>query len=285
MFLRCKLLFVAIFISFYSFSQSDWIESIHLKSGNIVKGVIVENIPGKSVKIKTSDGSLFFFTLDEIEKITKTENTVTSKATVTDSYVPPKRFKYTKTGLSKEIRFGLFTPSCVQASFVLGYMPVSRWNIGLGISTNNYTSLGIANNSASYKQVGESSENSVFMPITIENTYFLTQSRASFYFFMDFGYAPLISSSTGTYSPDYGYGSLNDDYNFTSKAVQGGQYFCTGIGVRIALNEKITIKSDLGLLSQRYIAERTNAYYSGTIDNSNTTYFPTSFGFRTAILF
>jgi hypothetical protein len=284
MFLRFKLLFVAIFISFYSFAQADWTESIHLKSGNVIKGVIVENIPGKSVKIKTSDGSLFFFTLDQIEKITKTE-TVTNKATVTESYVPPKRFKFTKIGLSKEIRFGLFTPSCVQASFVLGYMPVSRWNIGLGISINNYTSLGIANNSASYKQVGGSSENTVFMPITIENTYFLTQSRASFYFFMDFGFAPLISSTEGTYRPDYGYGALNDDNTFTSKAIQGGQYFCTGIGVRIAMNEKITIKSDIGLLSQRYVAEKSSAYYLGTIDNSNTTNFPTSIGFRTAILF
>jgi len=285
MFLHFKLLFIAIFISFYSFAQADWTESVHLKSGNIIKGVIVENIPGKSVKIKTNDGSLFFFTLDQIEKITKSENTVTSQVATTDSYVPPKRFKYIKTGLSKEIRIGLFSPSCVQASFVLGYMPISRWNIGFGVSINNYTSLGVANNSSNYTQAGGSSENSVFMPFTIENTYFLTQSRASFYFFMDFGFAPLVSSTEGTYSYNYGYGAINNDDTFTSKAIQGGQYFCTGIGVRIAMNEKITIKSDIGLLSQRYVAEKTNAYYSGTTEDINTTNFPTSIGFRTAILF
>ena len=285
MFLRVKILLGTIFMSFCALAQTEWTESIFLKTGTIVRGVIVENIPGKSVKIKTNDGSLFFFNLDQIEKITKSENKVVPKTVTTDSYVAPMRFKFTKTGLSKEIRIGFFSPSCVQASLVLGYMPVSRWNIGLGLSTNSYSSIGITNNGSSYTQVDGSSESSVFMPITIENTYFITESRASFYFFIDFGLSPLISSSTGTYRPNYGYGYNNNDDTFTSRVIEGGQYFCTGVGVRIAVNEKVTIKSDIGLLNQGYVSKGTNAYNSGVTDYSNNTNNLTSIGFRTALLF
>ncbi len=48
-------------------------EVVYLNNGSVVKGEIVEQIPNKSVKVKTADGSLFVFQLSEIEKITKEE--------------------------------------------------------------------------------------------------------------------------------------------------------------------------------------------------------------------
>lgn len=46
-------------------------EVVYLKNGSIIRGVIVEQIPNKSLKIETADGNLFVFDMDEIEKITK----------------------------------------------------------------------------------------------------------------------------------------------------------------------------------------------------------------------
>lgn len=46
-------------------------EVVYLKNGSIVRGVIVEQVPNKSLKIETADGSLFVFEMDEVEKITK----------------------------------------------------------------------------------------------------------------------------------------------------------------------------------------------------------------------
>ncbi len=46
---------------------------IYLKNGSVIKGDIVEQVPGKSLKIKTSDGSLFVCSFDEVERITKEE--------------------------------------------------------------------------------------------------------------------------------------------------------------------------------------------------------------------
>ena len=44
---------------------------VYLKDGTIVRGIIVEQIPGESLKIQTQGGSVFLYTLDEIAKIVK----------------------------------------------------------------------------------------------------------------------------------------------------------------------------------------------------------------------
>ena len=44
---------------------------VYLKDGTIVRGIIIEQIPGESLKIQTQGGSVFLYTLDEIAKIVK----------------------------------------------------------------------------------------------------------------------------------------------------------------------------------------------------------------------
>ena len=44
---------------------------LYLKNGSVVRGVIMEQQPGRSVKIQTYGGSLFVYSVDEIEKMTR----------------------------------------------------------------------------------------------------------------------------------------------------------------------------------------------------------------------
>ena len=44
---------------------------VYLKDGTIVRGTIIEQIPGESLKIQTQGGSTFLYTLEEIAKIVK----------------------------------------------------------------------------------------------------------------------------------------------------------------------------------------------------------------------
>ena len=44
---------------------------VYLKSGSIIRGTIIEQVPSVSLKIKTKDGSVFNYTMEEVEKITK----------------------------------------------------------------------------------------------------------------------------------------------------------------------------------------------------------------------
>ena len=46
---------------------------VYLKNGSIIKGMVIEQIPTESLKIKTSDGSLFVYKMEEVLKIVKEE--------------------------------------------------------------------------------------------------------------------------------------------------------------------------------------------------------------------
>jgi hypothetical protein len=48
-------------------------DMVHLKNGSIIKCQIIEQVVGESIKIKTSDGSIIVYKMDEVLKITKEE--------------------------------------------------------------------------------------------------------------------------------------------------------------------------------------------------------------------
>ncbi len=49
-------------------------EVVYLKNGSVIRGVILEMVPEKSVKIQTSDGNIFVYQMSEVQKITKEES-------------------------------------------------------------------------------------------------------------------------------------------------------------------------------------------------------------------
>ena len=76
--LKLKNSFGSTFI--YSFNEIDFIktdkngqnnDSIFLKNGQSIIGVILEETPKKDLKILVEDGSILTFTFTEIESITK----------------------------------------------------------------------------------------------------------------------------------------------------------------------------------------------------------------------
>lgn len=46
-------------------------EVVYLKNGSVIKGTIIEQVPNESLKIQTSDGSVFAYSMSEVQKITK----------------------------------------------------------------------------------------------------------------------------------------------------------------------------------------------------------------------
>lgn len=68
-----KSLFLVLFFltSFLCGFAQEMRDVVYLKDGSIVKGIIVEQVPNKSIKLQTSDGSLFVYQIDAVEKMTK----------------------------------------------------------------------------------------------------------------------------------------------------------------------------------------------------------------------
>lgn len=56
-----------------SAQQHNLVDVVYLKNGSILRGVIIEQIPNETIKLQTSDGSVFVYQTNEIKKITKEE--------------------------------------------------------------------------------------------------------------------------------------------------------------------------------------------------------------------
>ena len=65
------MLLLLISINTFVFAQDNFQDVVYLKNGSIIHGMIVEQVPGKSLKIETKDKNVFVFQLEEVEKITK----------------------------------------------------------------------------------------------------------------------------------------------------------------------------------------------------------------------
>lgn len=58
-------------ITFTSLAQSNLVDVIYLKNGSIIRGIVVEQVPGQAIKLQTADGSLFVFEAEDITKMTR----------------------------------------------------------------------------------------------------------------------------------------------------------------------------------------------------------------------
>ncbi len=63
-------LFAALALSVGTFAQNMQ-ETVYLKNGSIIRGIIIEQVPAQSLKIRTKDGNIFVFAMSDVEKITK----------------------------------------------------------------------------------------------------------------------------------------------------------------------------------------------------------------------
>ena len=57
-------------------SRADASDVLRLNNGSVIKGDVIETTPGKTVKIRTKDGSVFVYNLDEVEQISKDESSL-----------------------------------------------------------------------------------------------------------------------------------------------------------------------------------------------------------------
>ena len=65
--------FLFLFLPILTKAQKVYQDVVYLKNGSIIHGVLIEQIPNQSVKIKTRDENVFVFKTEEIEKITREE--------------------------------------------------------------------------------------------------------------------------------------------------------------------------------------------------------------------
>ena len=68
-------LFIFIFMSYNSINaQTNYEDVVYLKNGSIIHGIIIEQIPNESIKIKSGQ-NIFVYKISEVQKMTKEEVT------------------------------------------------------------------------------------------------------------------------------------------------------------------------------------------------------------------
>lgn len=193
-------------------SAQNYTEVVYLKNGSVIKGVIIEQVPNVSLKIKTSDGSLIICPMNEVTKITK------EGAYTKDNSKDGGNFKPTINtfrGYKGFVDFGYIfgfedynASNKLEISTSHGYQFNNYFYIGGGIAADYYTDASLFS-----------------VPIFVH-------FRANF---LNKKIAPFAEVKTG-----YSVGDI------------GGGYFAVGLGVRFALKGKKALNLKLEYNYQQY---------------------------------
>jgi len=76
---------IAMLLPLHLKSQAYDEDVVYLRNGNVIRGIIIEQTPGQSLKIQTADKNILVFSMDEIEKTDKTSVKIKKKGTKKDN--------------------------------------------------------------------------------------------------------------------------------------------------------------------------------------------------------
>jgi len=203
---------------------------VYLKNGSVIRGIIIEQIPNESIKIKTADRNIFVFTLDEIEKIAKEEL--------------PEQLRSTASNEFKKSGYEFFTG--INVAFAKD-IDVYGFSIVNGYRINPYVYLGLG---AEYNIWPNGST----LPIYIDARFNFLKTKYTPYFQLDFGY------SVGWVN---GYTLIRDQQPYEPKpdnSMSNGFMFNPTFGFRSYINNRFAINFSVGYRYQK--AQYTHTYFS-----------------------
>lgn len=226
---------------------------VYLKNGSIIKGTIIEIIPNQNIKIETADGSIFTYTMEEVER-TSIEEVGRYKRDA------DRREKLSEQGVGKIERFwptGYFImprvgPSLTLESFVSG-LEISAGLI-TGIQINEFLSLGVGveltklsysdhsynnsyqnSNTSTFPFHDEHDSNIPIAPIFFDTRFYVPLRRVHPMFSIQVGYS-VVGKRQEDLTYHY-YGFIPSD---------GGSYMTFAAGLRVFITSKISLTADGG---------------------------------------
>ena len=246
-----------LFIFNISYGQNYMEDIVYLKNGSVIRGLIIEQVPNVNIKIQTTDRNIFVFKIDEIEKMTKENNSNLSDNSKINSKVN-NEVKITFINLTENnfnpgigyVKVG--NSSIKNQDFSFGFRTVN------GIKINEHFSLGIGIGIDKYKYA-------TLLPITLDTRVSILKGKTS----------PVISNSIG-YSI-----SLND--------INGGLVINPQIGIRTYISKNVAYLFNVGYKWQALPLQVLNYdYYNSGITSVSTTsavYFHQFFTISTGLSF
>lgn len=141
--MRKLLLLLTLLLSISTYvAAQNYTEVVYLKNGSVIKGVIIEQVPNVSLKIKTGDGSLIICQMNEVEKIIKEERYTRDYRTDIDNR---KAARNTLKGYKGFVDFGYiadlsdYDANKIEISTSHGYQFNNYFYLGGGVAADFYT--------------------------------------------------------------------------------------------------------------------------------------------------
>lgn len=235
--MRILALLLGCILSLPLFAQKGKQDIVYLKNGSVIRGTIVLQDPGKLIKLKTSDNSLWVFTNEQIDSITK----------------PLKVRVLPKTGYYNLTETGFLAgdySNATRAVFTL--INLNSWRFKNGLSTG--IGVGV-----------ELSEES-YLPVVADLRYFHGEKRSVPFVSLQAGYSISLGGSYDQIiyaiddrrmSPVIYPGPI-PDYSNDPLTASGGFLVNPAIGIQTPLNENLSMTFSAGYRYMRYSYTRTD---------------------------
>jgi len=154
-------------MSLAAMAQKGMQDVVYLKNGSIIRGMVIEQVPGVSIKVETADKSVFVYPMDEVEKITK-EPAV--RSSVANAGIGKGYEGLVQVGYG--IGVGLYGEDRAKFNFINGYRFNPHLMTGIGVGVRAYTGSG---------------ETTLFVPFFLHVRYTPLDRKISPYLAVDFG--------------------------------------------------------------------------------------------------
>lgn len=248
------LLMVAFAFSINAQTIGEYVDVLHFKNGTSIKGVIVEQVPGKTVKVKAEDGQEYVYSITEISRFTRelsADYDANSKTTAEGKCCSSKKgFDFKSEWMSdyKAKENGYFFEANLLAStnasafrVLNGYRFGRMGNIGLAIGIEN-----IATARKSMSSVPEATLNLVYFGE-------LHDRKVTPFFQIEGGYGVALKRTAN--EMDYNFFNKDNDVedtDVTSALYFGGPMSGLVLGLKIRTKKKVSFKLglDARLVSQ-----------------------------------
>lgn len=208
-------------IASIGFAQSNYQHVVFLKNDSIVKGVIIELVPDKFLKIETPDRTILVYQMAEIEKLIKEETRDTSSLKASNDF---KAGFMTVIEVGHQSRMGSSGKNRVKLDFAYGYQLKPYLYLGLGTGFRYY-----------YDYDGFWGPNSVISLFPYLRTNLKNQSNITPYFSTGFGYS-------------FGYTTNNERRSFNTI----GMFFNPAVGIEFPIFNKTAMNIGLGYEMQKF---------------------------------